>query len=300
MNDPVIKLEEVFDGFSFQDDSHILPKKSRLEGFQTNLKSSQQKRRDDLIKKQKENRTKSIQALREKLKNKRQTDELIEMSYEPDDSNHDSMEIEMIKNVDKREAYLVRKYRDILMLPELLDEIPEDFSKYWSAVPYPNGIRCSVIAGNGKTDSRSESGIKLCDTFESLIPGGSYRSTIGSRSIFDCIFVEKEKTFYVLDLIMWKGLDFIDCECECRFFMRNSRLEEIDHIHTIRKGNDYIFKPLKYYLCNKEGLKKAREENGFLEGMLFFHNEANYISERNPLMCGLSKEKINSLIDSMD
>lgn len=294
MSDSIQKLEDILESFDFGEKS-IIPK-NRIDIFKSSsAKTSQQKRREELIKKQKENRDKAIQELRNRLKNKNNVmDEIVAESNE--EKENDQMDIDMTK-LDKKESYLIRKYRDILMMPELLDEIPEDFAKSWSAIPYPSGLRCIIIAANGKTDARSESGVKVTESFNSLLPGGSYRSTLAKRTILDCIFVESESTFYVLDLIMWKGFDFIDCECECRFFMRNSRLEEIDYINTIRKGNDYIFKPLKYYKCNKEGLMNAKEENPALEGILFYHNEAIYVSERNPLMCGISKENIDSLIN---
>lgn len=299
MSNSIEKLEDILEGFDLGSKT-IIPK-TRIEIFKSNNSElSQQKRRNELIKKQKENREKAIQELRNRLRNKNVNDEIVSMSEETDEVEElEEMEIDSTK-LDKRETYLRRKYRDILMMPELLDEIPEDFIKSWSAVPYPSGLRCVVISGNGKTDSRSESGVKIVETFDSLLPGGSYRNRMASRSILDCIYVESESTFYVLDLIMWKGFDFIDCECECRFFMRNSRIEEISNIDKIRSGNDYIFKPLKYYRCNKEGLKKAKEENPSLEGILFYHNDAIYVSERNPLMCGLSKDNIDSLINSLE
>lgn len=71
-------------------------------------------------------------------------------------------------------------------------EIPTDLALHWFVMPRPQGKRCYVVASGGITTCRSRGGF-IWARFPSLLPGGSFESTSGSRSaacILDCIFVE--------------------------------------------------------------------------------------------------------------
>lgn len=282
---PLTKVEDLFSGFSFSNKpAPILPKTSRIGSFVPHPKSDQKQRRESLLQKQREERNKLANKLRERALD------------ESDESEEETEKMEK-EQENTRELNLIRTYRDILMLPEQLLEIPEDFEK-WTAVPFPDGVRCTVAAKNGSTFARLESGVILVDKFSSMLPGGSHRYNRGG-CCFDCIYVESEQTFYVLDMLRWRELDFRGIERDCRYFMMNSKLEETHGIGTIKKGNDYKFIPLTSYPCNLKNMEVIMTKYENSEGVLFYHEESIYLSERTPLMCGISMNQMTGLIENM-
>lgn len=116
----------------------------------------------------------------------------------------------------RNEKELRKEISKQLMLSEWLCEVPTDFYTHWYMVLCPRGKRTLVIAANGQTRIYSRTGYFMFQ-FQSPLPGGAYHAS-SKNSILDCIYVEEEHTFYVLDLISWNGCTFLDCETEFRFF----------------------------------------------------------------------------------
>jgi len=116
---------------------------------------------------------------------------------------------------------LLRKpsfYANLLMLPESLQEVPEDLASQWLMVVVPRGERCLVIASHGTTISRAQSGAKL-ERFASALPGGAFDAGGVHSSgdcILDCVYHEPSATYYVLDLLAWRGHLYYDCSTEFR------------------------------------------------------------------------------------
>ncbi len=61
---------------------------------------------------------------------------------------------------------------DQLLLPEKLQEIPQDLEQAWFAVSVPVGTRCLVISSRGQTVSRRKNGTIL-HSFQSGLPCGA-------------------------------------------------------------------------------------------------------------------------------
>ena len=96
-------------------------------------------------------------------------------------------------------------------------------------MPRPEGQRCLVIAGHGKTISRQRTGAIL-HSFPSALPNGS-RATGAASDIFcilDCIFHEPDATYYVMDLLCWKGYSLYSCTAEFRLYWVSTKLSEAD------------------------------------------------------------------------
>jgi hypothetical protein len=69
------------------------------------------------------------------------------------------------------------------------------------------------------TTSRLVDGTRL-HRFQSALPFGSKLESKAKKdcySILDCIYLESTNTYYVLDILAWKGHLYYDCETEFRF-----------------------------------------------------------------------------------
>ena len=91
-----------------------------------------------------------------------------------------------------------------------------------------------------------------------MLPGGS-RKTNRHHSVtfLDCINVNTEQTFYVLDCMIWKDFSLYDCDTECRRFMLQSHLDENDQLGIKSNVNPWIFKMLPSFPCDPDSLHTA-------------------------------------------
>jgi len=189
------------------------------------------------------------------------------------------------------EFYREEEYRDLLMMPEPLVEVPPDFEENWCLIPLPLGGRRSiVVASDSKTHSRLRNG-KVLGYFKSYLPGGGVkRHTNKEFCILDCILHEPSFTYYVLDIMCWRGNYYFDCPADFRFFWLNSKFSEMDNLDKITKNNPFRFIPLPRYPCSKQNLLTLPTvEMPFeKEGVLFYHKEGHYYCAETPLMCYLS------------
>ncbi|CDW79532.1 UNKNOWN [Stylonychia lemnae] len=148
---------------------------------------------------------------------------------------------------------------DFLLRQDL--EILNDSSYMVSA--RPSGVRYLVTSSNGKTTSRNSSGY-LTHQFESNLPNGSkgntdekvqfqMKSNKRNCSALDCIYVEKEETFYIIDLICWDEMIYTDFPfCSRILFLQQK-------FHDIPKpiSQKYKFKLLEYQPCNTNSFLQA-------------------------------------------
>jgi len=146
--------------------------------------------------------------------------EIIGNTFESEDN---TIIYEREKRLTKRqrsEIYFEEEYRDILMMYEPLTGVPGDFEENWCFLPLPIGSKRSIIvATESKTHSRLRNG-KVVEYFKSYLPGGGVkRHTSKETTILDCVFYEPTLTYYVLDLMCWKGNYYFDCEADFRFFL---------------------------------------------------------------------------------
>ncbi|KAF9952011.1 hypothetical protein BGZ70_000773 [Mortierella alpina] len=126
-------------------------------------------------------------------------------------------------------------FRDQLMIPEPMTEIPLDLDTSYYIVPLPIGHRCFVISADGKTMARLPSGQLLVSPFESCLPAGSSHYRGNRRSdycILDCVYSSVTRTFWTLDIMCWRGHPVYECETEFRFWWLRGKLAEIESLQA--------------------------------------------------------------------
>ncbi|CAG8610860.1 14626_t:CDS:2, partial [Cetraspora pellucida] len=176
-----------------------------------------------------------------------------------------------------------------IMHAEQMSEIPIDLEENWHVVVCPIGKRCIVISAKGKTVSRLRNGCEL-NRFESPLPAGS-SSYKGNKTsdycILDCIYDQTTFTYYVLDMMCWKGHPIYDCDTEFRFYWLNTKLAEMDA--PSQNTSTYTFTPLAAYTCDIEQLSSLipiPDTFGYRpDGLLFFNKHTQYVLGDTPL-CG--------------
>lgn len=110
-------------------------------------------------------------------------------------------EISAITTRDKAAEKAQQKYKDSLMTPEPLEDLPDkdDLAKNWLCVPLPPGRRVLVVANNNATQIRLRNG-SLLTSFQSLLPGGGTRhATSRMHCILDCMLCEPFTLFVSSD-----------------------------------------------------------------------------------------------------
>ncbi|CAB4054029.1 SNUPN [Lepeophtheirus salmonis] len=199
-----------------------------------------------------------------------------------------------------------RIYKDQLMLSEWFVDIPMDFSEKWLAVPCPVGKRNLVVAGRGKTQFYSRKGSYL-GSFPSYLPQGKRMATKckPNLTLLDCVYHEASKVFYVLDIIIWDGMPFDECDTAFRSFWIKTKMEEVK-ADTKSKYNPCPFIPLPYFhsgqlqtLFNKPVSTHFRRDNVDLDGILFYHSDAFYLPGPTPLVGWLKGYMVSELISDL-
>jgi len=194
----------------------------------------------------------------------------------------------------------IRKYwATQLMLPEwLVDmDLPSDLSTEWYVRPRPEGIRCLVLAAHGNTVSRKRNGGVL-HRFPSTLPSGSgFTREKESICILDCIYHATNQTYYVVDLMCWKGYNLYDSSSEFRLYWLQTKFAETT-VSEVSKFNKYRFMPIPCQLATPAGLQMAYPDveskggtdgqfckHGFVQdGLLFLHKETHYVLGLSPLI----------------
>ncbi|GFR46702.1 hypothetical protein Agub_g8321 [Astrephomene gubernaculifera] len=131
------------------------------------------------------------------------------------------------------------QYGNELMQPEWLTDVPTDLASNWMVMPRPEGMRCLLVTSRGRTVSWLRNGAPL-HRFPSALPGGSPATSggcgaaaagaagpaSGDYCILDCIFHPPNNTYYIQDLLCWRGYALYDCAAEFRAFWLASKLQE--------------------------------------------------------------------------
>eukprot|EP01127_Copromyxa_protea_P019361 TRINITY_DN6251_c0_g1_i1.p1 TRINITY_DN6251_c0_g1~~TRINITY_DN6251_c0_g1_i1.p1 ORF type:complete len:285 (-),score=65.80 TRINITY_DN6251_c0_g1_i1:6-860(-) len=241
---------------------------------------SQSKRREERLRAQKQNRYNYQQLLRATL------DEAVceeEEIPEERGKKRKATEITQVTRKDKIDMREQKEYKDKLMLPEAFEEVPEDLAESWVCIPVPSGQRVLVVSHKDTTVIRLRNGA-LLRSFQSLLPGGgSKMATARSHCILDCILHEPTATLYVLDILVWKGDSYYDCETEFRGFWTYNKLQEED---GLLEDHPYKFAPLQRFTCDEQ-LQHAYGNNfpfGTPTSYFLYHKEAHYWEGKSPLM----------------
>ncbi|KAF9582847.1 hypothetical protein BGW38_010684 [Lunasporangiospora selenospora] len=157
-------------------------------------------------------------------------------------------------------------FRDQLMIPEILADIPLDLDTNYYTVPLPIGHRCFVISADGKTTARLPSGQLLVAAFESCLPAGSSQYRGNRRSdycILDCVYSSKTRTFWTLDIMCWRGHPVYECETEFRFWWLRGKLAEIESLQSKWMANqtkDWEHEQMKWRLKKQKQAKRRQEK----------------------------------------
>jgi len=103
-----------------------------------------------------------------------------------------------------------------------------------------------------------------------------------------CVFYEQNSTYYILDMLCWKGYSLYDCETDFRFYWKLTKLDEVD-VKQESERNPFKFLPLPYNECTKEGFSQCVSTTfPFVVEILFFYNkETHYTLGATPLLCSL-------------
>ncbi|WVZ73234.1 hypothetical protein U9M48_021566 [Paspalum notatum var. saurae] len=174
-----------------------------------------------------------------------------------------------------------------IMLPEWMVDAPPHLASDWHVFARPSGKRCLVVSSNGITISRVRNG-SILHRFPSALPNGSKRDISGpasSYSILDCIFHEPDETYYIIDMICWRGYSLYDCTAEFRFFWVNSKLTETSAGDPPSTYHRYRFSVVPIYECNLEGLQAAYSGSTpyVKDGLMFYNKHAHYQAGITPL-----------------
>ncbi|CAH0405454.1 unnamed protein product [Chilo suppressalis] len=184
-------------------------------------------------------------------------------------------------------------YNNVLMMSEWLIEKPSDFAENWYITPCPKGTRVLVVANNGITKCYTKYG-QFLFKMNSALPGGNRnypKSNKGTCCVLDCFYCETKSTLYVLDLLAWNNQPMTDCDTEFRYFWLQSQFAENPEVGVINKQNKIKFTLLPKSPCKPDELNKFMmtyphfESNSpSLDGILFYHRQAHYISGETPLV----------------
>lgn len=195
-------------------------------------------------------------------------------------ADEEGMEVEPRKKLPKH-------YANQLMLSEWLVDVPADLSSDWLMVVCPVGKRSLVVASKGSTTSYTKSGYCV-NRFPSLIPGGNrHNSALGKDyTILDCIYSDVDRTYYILDVMCWRGHPVYDCSTEFRFYWLQSKVDEVESLSEISKINPFRFVALSSISCSTESIQMAlaHEYSYKVDGLLFYHKETHYTPGSTPLV----------------
>ncbi|XP_062859734.1 snurportin-1 [Trichomycterus rosablanca] len=222
------------------------------------------------------------------------SDEEVEekLNQQQNEEEDEGMEIEQRKK-------LPRHYANQLMLSEWLVDVPANLSSDWLLVVCPVGKRSLVVASKGCTSSYTKSGYCV-NRFPSLLPGGNrHNSAMGKDyTILDCIYSEVDRTYYILDVMCWRGHPVYDCSTEFRFYWLQSKVEEAEGLAEIAKRNPFRFVSLNSIICTTELIQKAlaHDYSFNVDGLLFYHGETHYTPGSTPLVGWLRPYMVSDIL----
>lgn len=192
-----------------------------------------------------------------------------------------------------------------LMLPEWMIDVPDSLSQDWYVLARPAGKRCFVVSMNGTTVSRQRNGSVL-HHFPSALPcGARTRENSGSAQsycILDCIFHEMDQTYYVIDMVCWRGYPLYECNAEFRFFWLNSKLAESGACEPPSYYHRYRFSSVPVYNCDQSGLLSAYTGQApyVKDGLLFYNKHAHYQTGNTPLTLVWKDDKCSQYVIDTD
>uniref|UniRef100_G3NX43 Snurportin-1 n=1 Tax=Gasterosteus aculeatus TaxID=69293 RepID=G3NX43_GASAC len=194
---------------------------------------------------------------------------------------------------------LPKHYANQIMLSEWLVDVPSDLDTDWMMVVCPVGKRSLIVSSKGSTAAYTKSGYCV-NRFPSLLPGGNrHNSAVGKDyTILDCIYSEVDRTYYILDVMCWRGHPVYDCPTEFRFFWLQSKVQETEGLSEIAKRNPFRFVSLQSTDCTAELIQKAlaAEYSFSVDGLLFYHRQTHYTPGSTPLVGWLRPYMVTDIL----
>ncbi|XP_075391855.1 snurportin-1 [Tenrec ecaudatus] len=211
---------------------------------------------------------------------------------EEEKKDDEEMDVDLGKKLPKR-------YANQLMLSEWLIDVPTDLGQEWILVVCPVGKRALIVASRGSTSAYTKSGYCV-NRFPSLLPGGNRRNSATAKdyTILDCIYSEVNQTYYVLDVMCWRGHPVYDCQTDFRFYWMHSKLPEEGGLGEKTKLNPFKFVGLKNFPCTPESLCKVLTMDFPFEvdGLLFYHKQTHYSPGSTPLVGWLRPYMVSDVL----
>ncbi|GAV56561.1 hypothetical protein CFOL_v3_00103 [Cephalotus follicularis] len=268
--------------------------------------SDQQKRRDLSLLRQAQNRHDAQQHARHlastvlSLQSSSSPELDIELECEQESKELDVRHASKLRGAEAR-----RWFAKQLMLPEWIIDVPDRLNLDWYVFARPAGKRCFVVSSNGTTVSRLRNG-SILHHFPSALPSGARtRGASGpapSYCILDCIFHELDQTYYVIDILCWRGYSLYDCTAEFRFFWLNSKLAETGACDSPSQYHRFRFSSVPVYECDQGGLHAAY--TGVVpyvkDGLLFYYKHAHYQTGNTPLALVWKDENCSQYVIDTD
>eukprot|EP00002_Diphylleia_rotans_P030359 TRINITY_DN6231_c0_g1_i1.p1 TRINITY_DN6231_c0_g1~~TRINITY_DN6231_c0_g1_i1.p1 ORF type:complete len:566 (+),score=92.87 TRINITY_DN6231_c0_g1_i1:50-1747(+) len=178
-----------------------------------------------------------------------------------------------------------------LSQPELLSEVPPDLNENWFVMAVPRSHRVLVISSNGKTVARLSDGQVLC-IFDSNLPDGNPRiRRNGDYCIIDCLYSIHTKTFYVLDIMCWKGVSYYNTEASFRFFWMREKVMEAE-IFRVSSSNSIPFQIVDVFPATCDHISEVLDSCP--QALVFYHKDGHYVMGRTPLTCYLDVSEIST------
>ncbi|XP_005000870.1 snurportin-1 isoform X2 [Cavia porcellus] len=154
-------------------------------------------------------------------------------------------------------------------------------------------------ANQGSTSAYTKSGYCV-NRFPSLLPGGNRRNSTTAKdyTILDCIYSEVSQTYYVLDVMCWRGHPVYDCQTDFRFYWMQSKLPEEEGLGEKTKLNPFKFVGLKNFPCTPESLCNvlAMDFPFEVDGLLFYHRQTHYSPGSTPLVGWLRPYMVSDIL----
>lgn len=181
-------------------------------------------------------------------------------------------------------------FKNKLQLSEWWMERPDDIDS-WCIRPCPKGMRCLVVATDGRTEVYNKRG-RFINRFRSRLPGDQRQRQ--SMTMLDCVYVPILSEYFVLDVLAYGSQDLTDCEASFRFYWIQSRLQE-DNLDTVSVQNQHAFRTIDNCECGDDVALNTFlasyplwESNvPELDGFLFYHKESAYVAGATPLVLWL-------------
>ncbi|RCH81417.1 hypothetical protein CU098_007367, partial [Rhizopus stolonifer] len=211
------------------------------------------------------------------------------------------------KNIYKKKNNSNKKkkniYADQIMYAEYFEMMPSNLFQDWVMMICPVGKRCLVTSGGGQTIARSRRG-HLLNRFQSVLPNGSSSNRSSDFCILDCVYDAVHWTFYVLDVMCWRGYPIYDCDTNFRHFWLQTRIGPHEFDRPDYHNQFYKFKPLKPVLTTElaavvhdpEGYLKQQHDDDYpIDGLLFYHQQARYQGGSTPLVGWVPRDSMSNL-----